>query len=107
MLVALAKGGEGREADTTDPNNYRRIALLKAISKLFSNVLEMRLTKYLWQTKQIAAEQFGFSKGRRTQCTLDLYFILDSRYIDIYDAKKRMKPLYQFVCTFYRFLESV
>ena len=85
MLVALAKGGV---ADTTDPNNYRGIALLNAISKLFATILEIRLTEYLWQTKQVAAEQFGFTRGRRT---LDPCFILDT-LID--DAKKRKKPLY-------------
>ena len=76
--------------DASCPSNYRGIALLCALSKLFANLVEHRLTSFLWKAKRIAPEQFGFTRGRRT---LDPAFILD---ILIDQAKANGKPL--FVC---------
>ena len=71
-----------------DTNNYRGIALLNSISKLFANIMESRLSDFLWATNQIIPEQFGFMRGRRT---LDPCFILDT-IVD--DARRRKKQIY-------------
>ena len=72
VLVPLLKGVD---LDTLLPTNYRGIALMSCMSKLFANILEHRLTNFQTVTGIISAEQFGFTRGRRT---LDPIFILDT-----------------------------
>ena len=48
---------------------------MSSMSKLFANILEHRLTCFQAATSIVNAEQFGFTKGRRT---LDPIFILDT-----------------------------
>ena len=72
VLVPLLKGVD---LNCMLPTNYRGIALMSSISKLFANILDHRLTCFQSVTGQICAEQFGFTKGRRT---LDHFFILDT-----------------------------
>ena len=47
ILVLLLKGSS---VDSSLPTNYRGISLLSALAKLFANILEHRLTKFLWET---------------------------------------------------------
>lgn len=72
VLVPLLKG---IDLNSLLPTNYRGIALMSSMSKLFANILENRLTCFQSTTGMISAEQFGFTKGRRT---LDPIFILDT-----------------------------
>jgi hypothetical protein len=72
VLVPLLKGGD---LDSSLPTNYRGIALLSALSKLFANILEHRLSRFQHETGLISTSQFGFTKDRRT---LDPVFILDT-----------------------------
>ena len=72
VLVPLLKG---TDLNSSLPTNYRGIALMSSMSKLFANILEHRLTCFQSTTGLISAEQFGFTKGRRT---LDPIFILDT-----------------------------
>ena len=72
MLVPLLKGVD---LNSLLPTNYRGIALMSSMSKLFANILEHRITRFQSMTGTISAEQFGFTKGRRT---LDPIFILDT-----------------------------
>jgi len=72
VVVPLLKGAN---LLASDANNYRGLALLCSLSKLFANIQEARLTTFMWSTDQVAPEQFGFTRGRRT---LDPAFILDS-----------------------------
>jgi hypothetical protein len=85
VLMPLLKGSK---LDARDPSNYRGIALLACLSKLFANVLERRLTDFQWTCNLICDEQFGFTRSRRT---IDPVFILDS-LID--DAMARNEYLY-------------
>ena len=71
-LVPLLKGGA---LNAKDPNNYRGIALLNTISKLFCNILEHRLSRFQWECSLVCDEQFGFTEGRMT---LDGMFVLDT-----------------------------
>jgi hypothetical protein len=72
VLVPLLKG---IDLDRSLPTNYRGIALLSCMSKLFANMLEFRLTSFQWETGAICDEQYGFTANRRT---LDPIFILDT-----------------------------
>jgi len=56
-----------------DPGNYRPIALLSQIGKIFGSVVENRLSDWSEKTLAIADEQGGF---RRKRGTPDLIFLL-------------------------------
>ena len=71
-LVPLLKGGTLNVEDT---NNYRGIALLNTLSKLFCNILEHRISRFQWECKLVCDEQFGFTEGRMS---LDGMFVLDT-----------------------------
>ena len=63
---------------TTDkrlPMNYRGISLLSCISKLYSNLINKRLSKYLDENDILAEEQNGFRKARSCE---DHIFTLNS-----------------------------
>ena len=72
----------------SDPKNYRPIALLPVISKIFTSILNRRLVSWADEHKKIDDRQAGFRKG---YSTLDNIFILDTLMAK-YKAKK--KPLY-------------
>ena len=95
MLEPLLKS---LELDKLNLNNYRGIALLSSMSKLFANILERRLTDFQWVTGAISKEQFGFTKGRRT---LDPTFILDTL---VEAARADSKKV---ICCLHRFSESL
>ena len=74
-----------KKGDPRDPDNYRGIAVSSCLSKLFSYVLLNRLQVHVGSHNLIAANQIGFSKGKRTS---DHIFVL-KRLID--DSIKRNK----------------
>ena len=59
--------------DPNNPSNYRGIIITSAIGKLFNNILNLRLDKYLNKHKLIHPSQIGFTKNARTS---DRVFIL-------------------------------
>ena len=61
--------------DPCQPLNYRGISLLCCASKIYSSVLNNRLTKHADTNNQLVEEQNGFRKGR--SC-LDHVFVLTS-----------------------------
>ena len=83
--MALRKGGQ---LDPTRPTNYRGIALLASLSKVFANIIEGRITHYQRIMGQLNPAQFGFTKGRRT---LDAVFVLDTLMAQ---ARAEKRPLY-------------
>ncbi len=80
LIVPLHKAG-----DREDPNNYRGIALLDIISKVFTSILDTRIK--LWALRQdiISESQAGF---REDYSTIDQIFVLDV-IIHKYIRKKR------------------
>ena len=67
----------------TDPGNYRGITLLSCISKLFTAILNRRLTKFI--DKNLGNEQAGF---RAKHSTMDHVFVLH-HVIDFYRQQGR------------------
>ena len=61
VMVPIHKNGE-----LDDPNNYRGISLNCCLSKLFTFLLNVRLTQYCEENKVIHENQIGFRKGFRT-----------------------------------------
>ena len=54
------------KGDINNPDNYRGITLLSCIGKLFTAVINSRLTKYLDAVGCIGEEQAGFREGYST-----------------------------------------
>ena len=55
---------KGSPRDPRIPMNYRGISLLSSVYKLFSSVLNNRLTEFIEYEQLIVEEQNGFRKGR-------------------------------------------
>ena len=67
-----------------DPDNYRGISLLSCFSKLFTSILNQRLTKFAVDNKIFSTSQHGFLAGCRTS---DALLILPN-IVDYYCRKK-------------------
>ena len=85
-----------------EPANYRGITITDNIGKLFNQILNNRLTKFLNNRKIIKKEQIGFTKGCRTT---DHMFVLNT-IIQKY-VKNNSKPLYACFVDLKRAFDSV
>ena len=74
-----------KKGSAADPDNYRGITLLSCISKLFTAMINYRLTNYLEGIGVIGCEQIGFREG---YSTMDHLFVLSS-IINLYLFKSR------------------
>ena len=54
----------------SDPNNYRPISILPALSKIVEKVLSTQTRNYLESEDMITKFQFGFRKGKSTSDVL-------------------------------------
>ena len=63
------------KGSVTDPKNYRGIALLPVVGKIFTSILNKRLIRWAENGKKIDDRQAGFRRG---YSTLDNIFILDT-----------------------------
>lgn len=80
MILPLYKKG-----DQNDCDNYRGITLLSCLGKLFTSVLNDRLTKFSEATGLIEENQTGFRKG---YSTIDHIFLMKN-VIDMFLNKKK------------------
>ena len=71
-----------------DPNNYRGISLISCLGKLFTALINERLTKFVNENNIIGEEQAGFRSG---YSTYDHIFTLQA-IIDLYLNKVKGKP---------------
>jgi exonuclease III len=84
-LSGIIKPLYKNKGDKNDVNNYRGITILSCFGKLFTSVLNNRLSNFLDSQNAIGPEQAGFRKG---YSTLDHIFTM--RYlIDLYLGKKK------------------
>lgn len=81
LMVSIYK----KKGDKMDPDNYRGITLLSCMGKLFSMLLNSRLSLFLENNNLLGEEQTGF---RSQYSTLDHIFTLYC-IIDLYKSKKR------------------
>ena len=65
LIIPIFKSG-----DMDDPDNYRGICLNSDLSKLFTGLLNTRLTKFLDDNLKISHNQTGFRKNFRTSDNL-------------------------------------
>ena len=80
LIVPIYKNG-----NHDDPGNYRGIALLSCISKIFTKILNNKLIKWAQVNEKMYEEQCGFTKGKST---IDQIFVLQS-LISKYTSKPK------------------
>ena len=78
----------------SDPNNYRPITILSCLNKLFTSVLNDRLTHYLDENEILSENQAGF---RKSYSTSDHIFSLHA-LIEIMKLEKKKTILV--ICRF-------
>ena len=61
LIIPIHKDG-----DKTVPDNYRGITLLSVVGKVYTAVLNARITEWSEKQKKLVEEQAGFRKGRST-----------------------------------------
>ncbi len=61
--VGIIKPIYKKNGDINDPGNYRPITLLSCFGKLFTAVINNRLTKFAEENDVIRDSQAGFRKG--------------------------------------------
>ena len=74
-----------KKGEETNPDNYRGITLLSCLGKLFTSILNDRITKFLDKEHLLGEEQAGF---RQNYSTLDNIFVLKC-IVDLYLNKKK------------------
>ena len=70
LIVALHK-----KNDCNDVYNYRGITLISCFAKIFTGIINKRLTDWAENNTVISDAQFGFRKGRST---VDAIFVLNA-----------------------------
>ena len=75
------------KGSSEDPNNYRGITILSCFAKLFTSVLNTRITKFLDENDSIGQEQAGF---RNNFSTIDHLFTLYGLIDILLSRKKRL-----------------
>ena len=79
-----------KDGDEEDPNNYRAITVIDALSKVLAILLNNRIEKWCTENKIIKKEQIGFEKKARPG---DHLFVLKS-LIDSYNQQgKKSMPV--------------
>ena len=87
MVIPIYKN----KGDKASPRNYRPITLLSCLSKVFTTIINNRLTTFLESNNKLSETQSGFRSGYSTADNiLVLYFLID--YL-----KSKGKTVY---CTF-------
>jgi hypothetical protein len=64
-----------KKGNVNEPSNYRGIALLSNIGKLFSKIINNRIVAWSIENGKMFEEQAGFTKGKST---VDHIFVLES-----------------------------
>lgn len=78
-----------KKGDRTDPENYRGIALINTVVKIFTRLLEMRITHWAENSGCLPECQTGFRKNRGC---VDNIFVLHSAVF--HQVELRRKKLY-------------
>ena len=87
---------------TTDPENFRGLAVGSAVAKLFSFILLKRLVNFIEHKNLLSPKQIGFIKGR---CTSDHIFFLQTVVEKV--VKKGKKRLYAVFIDFKKAYDTV
>ena len=76
-----------KKGDKTNPDNYRGITLLSCLGKLFTSIINDRITKFVENSSILSELQAGFRKGySKTEQIFNLKCLIDS----IMNSKKKL-----------------
>ena len=76
IIIPLHKKG-----DKNNPDNYRGISLLSILSKVFTHIINSRLTHWTERNSVLNDAQAGFRKGRSTiDHMFTLYAAIENTY---------------------------
>src|SRR3984957_10593156 len=73
-----------KEGDRENVDNYRGITLLSVVGKLYTSILNERVSKWIEEKKKLVEEQGGF---RTKRSTTDQIFILK----ELVQGRRRVK----------------
>ena len=90
-----------KQGDKSDVSNYRPIAILSPLSKVFEKILKERISSYLDKINFFTKYQFGFRANRSTEhavaaLSLEINYCLDDDFhvaTVFYDIKKAFDTL--------------
>ena len=97
IIIPLHKKG-----DTNIPNNYRGIALIDSLSKLYISILTKRVTFYINAYSLISECQSGFRSGYSTVDNAYVLYSIVSKYLNM-----KRKPIYVAFIDFQKPFDSV
>ena len=79
------------KGEKNDPNNYRGISIISCLGKLFSALINERLTKFVDINEIIGEEQAGFRSGYSTQDHVFTLHAIIETYLNINKISKKSK----------------
>jgi hypothetical protein len=88
------------KGDPGNPDSYRGITLVSSVGKVFTSILNSRLTKYADLVDKIPNAQAGFRKGYSTTDYIFCLHVLIDIYIYIYVVWEKL------YCTFIDFKKA-
>ena len=87
-LIGIIKPIYKNKGDINDPDNYRGITLLSCLGKLFTSIINERLTVFINSTQIMSEAQAGFRKGYSTtdqiftlKCIVELFLCQGRRLV--------------------------
>ena len=110
-VIGIIKPIYKNKGDINDPDNYRGITLLSCFGKLFTSILNDRLTTYINLNEMMSEAQAGFRKGYSTtdqiftlKCIVELFlcqgtFVDYSKAFDSINRAKLWKKLFSYGIT--------
>merc|ERR1711872_1002033 len=87
-----------QKGEKSDPNNYRGISIISCLGKLFTALINERLTKFADLNEIIGEEQAGFRTGYSTQDHIfTLHAIIETYQNHIYKTNQNKKLYCAFI----------
>ena len=83
-----------QKGEKSDPNNYRGISIISCLGKLFTALINERLTKFADLNEIIGEEQAGFRAGYSTQDHIFTLHAIIETYLKQIDSQNEKKKLY-------------
>lgn len=91
-----------KKGNKADPGNYRGIALINTLAKLFTSILKSRLESWAIKLKNIPDCQAGFMKGKN--CSDNIYVLMSAINQQL---RLKNRKVYPFFIDFKRAFDSV
>ncbi len=91
-----------KSGDVHNPGNYRGVAVANSMHKLFTIILNKRLTDYLTLFGKCSPNQNGFMQGMRTDDNLFILYSLIHKYV-----RRESKHIYAAFIDFRKFFDII